>query len=88
MDSDNVIFFSYFVKMINPPYMRILKTLEAALENILQLGVKEGQTDEQNHWIVAKLSPGPNFCRAKFSQSLCNSDNQPFYWQVLELFKT
>ena len=68
--------------------MSILQTMEAPLENILQLGVKEGQTDEQNHWIVAKLSPGPNFCTVKFSQSLCNSDNQPFYWQVLELFKT
>ena len=65
--------------------MRILKTLEAALENILPLGVKEGQTDEQNHWIVAKLSPGPNFCTVKFSQSLCNSDNQTFYRQVVEL---
>ena len=71
--------------MIYPPYMSILKTLEAPLGNILQLGLKVGQTDEQDHWIVAKLSQGPNFFKVKFGQSLCNSDNQAFYWQVVEL---
>ena len=44
IDSDNVIFLSYFAKMIYLPYMSILKTLEAPLGNISQLGC-EGRSN-------------------------------------------